>query len=133
MRGMVRVRDVMSSPVRTIGLRASLATAFDAMAEASIRHLPVVDDQGRLRGLITERDLFRHALADTSLENQRAYLENLRVEDVMATRPCTVGPESELRDAGRTMLTMKYGCLPVVENHLVVGILTEADFVRLAM
>jgi len=123
----------MSSPVQTIQSRASLASALDAMMAADIRHLPVVDGEGRLCGIITERDLFRHALADTSLDNQRGYLEHLRVEDVMATRPRTVGPDIDLKDAGRTMFILKYGCLPVVEGELLVGILTEADFIRLVM
>jgi CBS domain-containing membrane protein len=130
---MVRVRDVMSSPVRTIEPRASLASALDQMAAGDIRHLAVVDPSGRLCGVITERDVFRHALADTALDNQRAYLESIRVEDVMATRPRTVDPDAYLEDAGRTMFVLKYGCLPVVEGDQLVGILTEADFVRLVM
>jgi CBS domain-containing membrane protein len=123
----------MSTPVKTIGPRESLAAALDAMVAAEIRHLPVVDGEGSLRGVITERDLFRHALADTSLDNQRGYLERMRVEDVMAVRVRTIGPEIALKDAGRTMYVLKYGCLPVVEGERLVGILTEADFVRLVM
>jgi CBS domain-containing membrane protein len=130
---MVRVRDIMSSPVRTIGARASLASALDAMAAGDIRHLPVVDGSGHLCGVITERDLFRHALADTSIDNQRGYLENIRVEDIMATRPRTVAPDTDLKDAGRTMFILKYGCLPVVDGEHLIGILTEADFIRLVM
>jgi CBS domain-containing membrane protein len=123
----------MSSPVRTIGSRASLAVALDVMAAGDIRHLPVVDASGHLCGVITERDLFRHALADTSIDNQRGYLENIRVEDIMATKPRTVAPDTDLKDAGRTMFLLKYGCLPVVEGDLLIGILTEADFIRLVM
>ena len=110
-----------------------MASALDLMEEADIRHLPVVDGSGHLCGVITERDLFRHALADTSIDNQRGYLERIRVEDLMATRPRTVGPDTDLRDAGRTMFTLKYGCLPVIEGDRLVGILTEADFIRLVM
>jgi CBS domain-containing membrane protein len=123
----------MSSPVRTIGPRASLASALDAMAAGDIRHLPVVDGAGHLCGILSERDLFRHALADTSLDNQRGYLEHIRVEDIMAVKPRTVGPDVDLKDAGRTMFILKYGCLPVVEGDLLIGILTESDFVRLVM
>jgi len=123
----------MSSPVRTIAPRDSLASALDAMAAGDIRHLAVVDASGRLCGVITERDLFRHALADTALDNQRGYLENIRVEDIMATKPRTVGPDADLKDAGRTMFVLKYGCLPVVEGDRLIGILTEADFIRLLM
>ena len=103
------------------------------MAQADIRHLPVLDGDDHLCGVITERDLFRYALADIASDNQRGYLEHIRVEDVMAVRPRTVDPDTDLRDAGRTMFTLKYGCLPVVEDGRLVGILTEADFIRLAM
>jgi CBS domain-containing membrane protein len=103
------------------------------MASADIRHLAVVEPDGRLCGIITERDLFRHALADTSLDNQRGYLAHIRVEDVMAVKPRTVAPDTELKDAGRTMFILKYGCLPVIEGGVLVGMLTESDFVRMVM
>ncbi len=130
---MARIRDLMSSPVETLNPSDSLGTALDKMSALAIRHLPVVDRKGRLRGLITQRDLLRQALAETSLDNQRGYLDQMKVEDVMTVVPYTVDPDLDLSYAARTMLSLKYGCLPVIENERLVGILTEADFLRLAL
>ncbi len=130
---MIRVRDVMTSPVKTLPAHASLATALDVMNAAQIRHLPVVGRDGQLLGLISQRDILRHSLAEASLEDQRAYLASVQVEAVMALIPQTIRSDADLSMAARTMLMLKYGCLPVVDHGKLVGILTEADFLQLVV
>ena len=111
----------------------TLALVRDLMLEARIRHLPVVDGDGRLIGLVTHRDLLRHALveqADVSPWVQNVLRKNLKVSDLMAENLVTIDPCADIRVAADTLFEAKIGCLPVVEDNRLVGILTEADFVR---
>lgn len=132
----MKVRDLMSPEVATVFRNDQLAIADDVMRLGRIRHTPVIDETtGEVVGVLSQRDLFRGALARALGYGQHAQqkmLGMLRVKDVMTTNPVTVGPDVPIADAARTMLERKLGCLPVVENGKLVGILTEGDFVRLA-
>ena len=100
-----------------------------------IRHLPVLDDDGQqMVGIVSQRDLFRGALAKAlgyGRYAQRKILDTLVVKDVMASEPITTVPETLLAEAARILGERKIGCLPVVESGRLVGIVTEADFVAL--
>jgi CBS domain-containing membrane protein len=103
------------------------------MEEHRCRHMPVVDGEGDLVGLVTHRDLLRYALIEQPEVPrfvETALLERLTVGDVMVREVETVDPGAELRQAAQTMIENKFGCLPVVEGRRLVGILTESDFVR---
>jgi CBS domain-containing protein len=98
-----------------------------------IRHLPVLDDDGQLAGILSQRDLFRGALARAlgyGARAQQKLLGQLLVKEVMTNHPVTIGPDAPLADAARLMLERKIGCLVVVEDGRVAGILTESDFVK---
>ena len=129
----MRVRNIMTTPVFAVGHTDNLKVVEEVMEWKHIRHLPVVDDDGRLVGLITHRDLLRacvSSVADIPQQEQDALLRGIPVRQMMRADVLTVSPESDVRAAARTMLDKKIGCLPVVENGKLVGILTEADFVR---
>jgi CBS domain-containing membrane protein len=131
----LRVRDIMSSEVTTLKRNDQLTLADDIMNLGRIRHLPVLDDDERqLVGIVTQRDLFRGALAQAlgfGRRAQRKILDTLVVKDVMTTDPVTTSPDTPLAAAARLLGERKIGCLPVVENGRLVGIITEADFVAL--
>lgn len=130
----LRVRDVMKTEVATLGRNDVLTLADDIMALGRIRHLPVLDEDGTLVGVVSQRDLFRGALASAlgyGAHAQRKLLNMLRVKDVMTSDPVTIGPDTELAAAARLMAERKVGCLPVVEGDALVGILTEGSFVEL--
>lgn len=130
------VADLMSRDPVAIPAGQSLKALRDKMLEHQVRHMPVVDEHQRLLGLVTHRDLLRHTLIERpriSAYVEDTLLEELGVEDVMGTEIECVSPETELRKAAALMLEKKYGCLPVVEGEVLVGILTEADFLRLAL
>lgn len=128
------VRDVMTEDVRAVGPKDDVATLRDLLYEHDIRHMPVVDDEGALVGLVTQRDLLRHALIeqpDVPTYIEDAVLERLQVSELMNTEIETAEPDADIRDAAQQMFENKYGCLPVVSGGRLVGILTESDFVRL--
>jgi len=98
-----------------------------------VRHVPVVDREGELVGLVTHRDLARGVLGRTQelpIGVEEDLLRRRRVGEIMVTEPDTIEPETPLREAAEIMLENKIGCLPVTEGTHLVGILTEADFVR---
>jgi CBS domain-containing protein len=84
-------------------------------------------------GILSQRDMFRGALARAlgyGETAQRRMLGMLVVKEVMTTQLVTVGPDAPIADAARAMVDRKIGCLPVVEDGKLVGILTESDFVQ---
>jgi CBS domain-containing membrane protein len=129
------VKDVMASDVTTLKRNEKLTLADDLMHLGRIRHLPVLDDDGQqLIGIVSQRDLFRGALAQAIGYGQHArrkLLDTLLVKEVMVTDLITTTPETTLAEAARVLLEHKIGCLPVVKDGHLAGILTEGDFVAL--
>jgi acetoin utilization protein AcuB len=114
-----------------------VADAQKLMVENKVRHLPVVGDGKRPMGLIT-RERLRIQPADLGSLNMweiTRYLSELKVKDIMVTAKdlITIGPDATVEESARTMAENRYGCLPVVEENVVVGIITETDLlVKLA-
>ena len=118
----------------TLGRNDTLTIADELMKQQRVRHLPVLDDYGDLCGIVTQRDLFRGAVLRSLGYGSRAedlMLASLAVKDAMTEDPITVAPDMPLADAARQMLEHGIGCLPVLENGRLVGLLTEGDFVRI--
>jgi CBS domain-containing membrane protein len=129
----LRVRDLMTTEVRTVGRNDKVTDADALMDSARVRHLPVLDDEGALAGILSRRDVFRTALQRTFGYGEKAQdriLGNLVVKELMTNRVETAAPEDAVADAARRMLEKKISALVVVEGERVVGILTESDFVR---
>ena len=130
------VKDVMTKEVATLDRNEKLAVADDVMRLGRIRHLPVIDEDGDLAGIVSQRDLFHsgllRALGFGSHAKDRA-MDLLVLKEAMKTEVVTVAPSAPLTEAAQTMLERKIGCLVVVEGKKIVGILTEGDFVKLAL
>jgi CBS domain-containing protein len=131
----LRVRDVMTAEVTTLQRNDKLTLADDIMGLGRIRHLPVLDENGQMAGIVTQRDLFRGALAKAlgyGERAQRQLMDTLVVKEVMTSDVITTTPDTPLAEAARVLIERKIGCLPVVEGGRLVGIITEEDFVALA-
>lgn len=127
------VRDLMTWEVVTVLPDTDAETAWDLMSDGQLRHLVVVDRDGDLIGLVSHRDLLRHALIeqeDLPRYVERELLARTTVRNVMVQPVVTTDPEQDVAEAARNLFDNKIGCLPVVEGNRVVGILTESDFVR---
>jgi len=130
------VRDLMTTKVVTLGPNDKLTGADDVMRLGRIRHLPVVDEDGTLAGIVTQRDLFHsgllRALGYGTHARERA-LETMVVKEAMRSEVATTTPDTPLADAARLMIERQIGCLVVLDGKKIAGILTEGDFVRLAL
>ena len=131
----MRVKDLMSRQVVTIGTSGSCLDAVARMHRARVRHLPVVNREGMLVGIVTDRDLRHHLFSPHVYKDLGAVpldilLKAVPVAEIMSTEVITAALEDELMDAARFMLEEKVGSLPVVEHGRVVGIITETDLLR---
>jgi CBS domain-containing membrane protein len=130
------VRDIMTREVVTLYEEDNLVGVEEGMRQFKFRHLPVVDE-GRLVGLVTQRDMLRVAASSLELgaEHKTHLLkESVFVRDVMLRELVTVREDTPLTDAGLLLWNNKLGCLPVVDDDKkLLGIVTEADFVKLAL
>jgi CBS domain-containing protein len=130
------VAALMSRPVLTLSPDDSLERAWALMAQAHVRHLPVVGERGELVGLITHRDLLGAAPSRSSVPDEAArvrLLASVSARDVMETHLVVTNPGELAAVAGERMISGKIGALPVVEaGGRLVGILTTEDLVRWA-
>ncbi len=133
---MMLVGDLMTTNVLTLHETDTLYDARRLMEQAKIRHVPVVDNRETFKGLLTHRDLLAHAisrLADINPAERTEIEIGLPVSAIMRTDVTTTTKDTALRTAAQILYANKYGCLPVLEGDRLAGIVTEADFVRLAI
>jgi CBS domain-containing protein len=132
MTAVLTIRQLMSTELITLKRKDKLFIADRIMALVPIRHMPVLDEQGKLVGILTRRDFFHGALVRAfghDAAAQKQALDAVLVEDVMTRDPITVAPDTTITEGAKLMRGRKVGCLPVVEGGSLVGIVTEADFV----
>lgn len=138
---MTRVRDVMTRAPITIDPDAPIGTASAVMQEKAIRHLPVVDGEGRLLGMLSDSDVrsaafapafieFLSASARRRLRSVEERLENLRVRDAMTWDAVTIAPDAPLPQAAALMFERRVGSVPVIEAGRLLGIVTERDVLK---
>ncbi len=127
------VRDLMTSDLVTASPDDSVATVRNLMYRHWVRHIPVIDAEGALAGLVTYRDLLRRSLierSDRPVWVEQEELEHIEADAVSQHIVDEVTPDTTIREAGRLLLDSRKGCLAVVEDGRLVGMLSEADFVR---
>jgi CBS domain-containing membrane protein len=122
---------MMGSPV-TLKPEDTLDLANDVISLGRIRHIPVVD-AGQLVGLLSERDLLGAAASQIfglKQKTKSALLKSVLIKDVMKKRVVTVSPETSIKDAAHLLADKKIGCVPVVSDGAIVGIVTTTDILR---
>lgn len=131
------VRDYMTRHPLLAGPEMSAVEAQRYMVEANIRRLPVVGDGKRLLGLVTRQTLLMDPgkLSSLNLWEIAGYLSRLTLKDVMikARDVVTIGPDVPIEEAARVMVERRIGCLPVLEEGVVIGIITETDLLAQLM
>ena len=124
---------IMSTDLITITPDENLAAAREIMYDKKIHHLPVVDDGGKLVGLVTLTNVL--AATDSFLreDDNRIHAREIIVRDVMVTDVATVDEHASLRQAALFLEKHRIGCLPVVTDGELKGIITDTDFVAVAI
>ena len=124
------VREIMSTELHTLERNDTLQLARDIMTQQRIRHFPVLDG-GKLVGIVSQRDLFHATLGSVMGEaSERTFLAMIEVKDVLREPPITISPDASIKEAASRMVENKIGCLPVVEEENLVGIVTETDILK---
>jgi CBS domain-containing membrane protein len=132
---MFTISEIMNTDLHTLTEDDSVEDARRLMAEHYIRHIPVVAKGNRLVGLVSQRDVL--AAADSSLvtssENARAHEALIAISSIMSVSVDTVEETASLRGAALYMQRNKIGCLPVVRGEALAGIITDSDFIAVAI
>ena len=129
---MFSIDAIMSTNLITVQPEDTLADARTLMHENRIHHIPVIED-GRLAGLVTLTNVL--AATDSFLRDQanRIHASEILVRDVMVVDVATVDVNAGLRQAALFLEKHQIGCLPVMDDHKLVGIITDTDFVAVAI
>jgi CBS domain-containing protein len=131
----MRVRDVMTTKVFSIQPNKHLRAVEEIMKWAHVRHVPVVDNHGRLVGIISHRDLMGAAVSTLQVKisevERNQHNASIEVQQIMHHPTATIGPDERVQRAAHLMRSLKIGCLPVLEDQHLVGIVTEADLLHI--
>jgi acetoin utilization protein AcuB len=124
------VRERMSAQPVTITSDVPITEALRVMRQNQVRRLPVLDEDGRLMGIVSEKDLLYASpspATSLSIYEMHYMLSRLKVTELMTADPITTTPDALLEEAAIIMADNKIGGLPVVEDGNLVGIITETD------
>ncbi len=130
----MKVKDLMSKKVFTVGPEDMLDKVFFLFNFEAIRHLPVVE-KGKVVGVLSDRDLKKimgprkKMISDKDTGTQFT-VHARRVRTIMHRGILTIGPDEQAADAAAIMAKRKIGCLPVVKKSKLVGIITSTDILR---
>lgn len=144
----MRAHDIMTTDPITVPPETPLEAVAALMADRGISGLPVVDEEGRLVGLVTDGDLMRRlsakedkpasffaallgATADQAMAYARAH--GRRVQDVMSTRLATVAEDATVEEVAHILETKRIRRVPVLRDGVLVGIVSRADLLRAVM
>jgi acetoin utilization protein AcuB len=128
------VKERMSSPAVTVTPDTSFQDALKLMRDHKFRRVPVVDQDGKLIGIVSERDLLHASpspATSLSVWEVNYLLWKLKVADIMTHHVITISQEAPIEDAANLMVTRKIGGLPVVNGAgKIVGVVTETDIFK---
>lgn len=127
----MKVLDIMSSRVVTVEMDDRLTLVKEIFDNAPFHHLLVIDEE-QLTGVISERDLLRAISPNLGANETTKDVETLqkRVHQIMTREPITVAPHLHIDDASALLLKHEVGCLPVLENNQLIGVVTWKDLLK---
>jgi CBS domain-containing protein len=134
----VKIKEIMASPVICIHEDASFSQVEEKFRQKEIRHLPVVDKDNKIVGLITQRDFYRIISPRKLLDSEAWYydketLDGIILKHVMVKNPFVLSGEHTAADAILEMVRRKYGCIPIADKDKnLCGIITQIDLLKIA-
>lgn len=124
----LKVEEFMITDLFTVQQDDLIEMVAELMDWKKVRHMPVEDPKGNLVGLITSRTLLRHF----TKQCLRGIKETKTAGEIMQQNPITISPDASIVEAMHKMRDNRIGCLPVVKNGELIGIITEMDFLRIS-
>ncbi|MCB0324175.1 MAG: CBS domain-containing protein [Bdellovibrionales bacterium] len=117
--------EIASRPVQSIPPTMTVRASLELFKECRFRHMPVVDTDGSMRGIVSDRDLLRELAEGEGDASQR------QVSDIMQTRVLTAHADTPMRELARVLFRERIGAMPVVdEEGKLTGIVTRSDILR---
>ncbi|RZQ54097.1 CBS domain-containing protein [Pseudoalteromonas phenolica] len=130
------VSELMTADPFAVHHQSTVKEVHDLMREKNIRHIPVIDAQGILKGMLTQKIMVAQVMkimatfGSNAIERKE---KQIIAQDIMATDFASIRPEQSLSEVAQFFAKNRHGCMPVVdEEGKLLGILTSSDFVRLA-
>ena len=120
------INEIMTDGLYTLTPQDSLWEAVQMMNQYRIRHIPVVEN-GELQGLVSQRDILAHTHKD-EVEQKNTLLNSVMKRDIIS-----INEQANIRKAALLLQKHKIGCLPVVQDKKLLGIVTDTDFVAVAI
>jgi CBS domain-containing protein len=127
---MLTLNEIMVSDLHTLEADNTLQDAVELIKSKKIRHIPIVGSNNQLLGLVTQRDILAASSPDSTNKQQEM---STPLNAIMVTKLDTVNKGTDLRQAALFLQQHKHGCLPVVEDNTLVGLVTDTDFVSVAI
>lgn len=128
---MVSVETIMTLDPITLFTTDTMGMAHRLMNEKHIHHIPIVDEQHTLLGLISHRDIL--AASSSTLNVHPTDNSKTLLSDIMISPVVSIPPETGTLKAAQYIHDSRHGCLPVVDQGALIGIITEYDFVEVAI
>jgi CBS domain-containing protein len=127
---MVRVAELMQTDVRTIHIDATVAEAIVLLADGHVSGMPVLNNAGTLVGVVSSTDILTAEAESEQGEALNRVATYARVGDIMTRAPKTIEPDADVKLAAQEMLYLDVHRLLVVDDGVLVGILSQSDIVR---
>lgn len=125
----MKVAELMQTNLKTISADSDVADAVEALAEAQVSALPVIDRYGRAVGVVSTRDVLRAESTCESPEARERMFEKTLVLEIMAPWPTTINPDMDARQAAQEMLYLNVQRLFVEFDGALVGVISQTDIV----
>lgn len=125
---LLKVEEFMETDIFSVQKDDIIDLVTEMMLWKKIRYLPVEDSKGHLVGLVSSRLILRYFMEQRKTKSRKVKT----VQDIMIERPITISPDATIMDAMNIMRENKIGCLPVVVQNELIGLITEEDFMRVS-
>ncbi len=133
---MITIDEFMTTDPCTLRDTDTINDARQIMTEKHIRHIPITNSENHLLGLVTQRDVLaatEPVLLSSDNSDSVEAKADIRLSDIMIRNVRVVHQSDSLRQAALYLQAHKYGCLPVVSDDSLVGIITDSDFIAIAI
>ncbi|SJL85171.1 CBS domain-containing protein [Vibrio palustris] len=130
---MIKVEEMMTRNPHTLSRTHTIADARNMMDALDIRHIPIIDNNQQLQGVISQRDILAAQVSTLQQHRVNPSEDTTQLYEIMHTNVMTVAPQAGLKESALYMHKHRIGCLLVVNKGQLEGIITDTDFIAIAI